>query len=314
MKIAKRTEAFGLALISALAVTACVADSFELGESEQQPLKFANGMWDGALAVNPILANEHARKLLVEYPLNAITLATVQTPIGAMAPPNPSDPYLLWQLEHDNADEVMKYLVRCALAPGQTITVTLRYGTDAQGLPIVRHYEGEYGLVERWYNDGLNRLTGPAPLYEPFQPLTEIEQIRVSQCLGALNNVNRGVPISIRSNTLPVQQQVSIGRYDYNGNKVASLEECDSQSPVWGNRDSCWDAQYVGQCTPETRIVVGTGGPPVYDCTAPALGSADLAASAPSWSNIDPMLRIVPGIRGTNHSDFVFFSDDSCGT
>ncbi|KYF57602.1 hypothetical protein BE08_23265 [Sorangium cellulosum] len=201
------------------------------------------------------------------------------------------------QLHHGPTREVMRYLVSCALAPGQEV----KYHDTLTSEDYT--FKGEMGLCPDWADNAAS---------------VECQEL-VTACLLVRNNaLGKKVAISMRGEVPGVppgedsppllypQSVVSTVVHAENGNVIASFKRCASPE-VGAGRDCGWKPAHVGKCAPGQQVHIGAGANPPGRCEDPSvLGSS----SRPT------VLRVCDGIRGCNSTtpNFIDHSEGSCGS
>jgi len=297
-----------MAAAGMIAALACAcAPAFDRDEPDHEPQATqwiwgmrVNGLWlnglpTDALAVNPLLGNQHANMALAMLPLHEETFRLVAPPAGLVpAWPDYGVPYLALQLENTEAQDVMRYLVTCALDDSQHLEIDLP--VSGQRLEFM----GGVGLATDWAE----------------RPPTDQELQWVSQCLAGLNN-RQTVAVSLRgdhpSGVFTPSPIVSTVPVDNARQLIPSFESV--VGTTYGPRNAGWQPHHVGLCNRGDIVTVGTGGPVAGHCGEPALGTARLAAGP--RASIDTMVRVVAGIEGADSGPYappMWENDDACGT
>lgn len=286
----------GLSLaVTALSLAGCLAEEpVDTGAFEDSPAGlapqgvFPNQLSAQSLARNGLTANPDANVALISNRLHTATFMDASAPLP-----------LRHQLRHPGTQEVMKYLVECALDNTQAVAY------DDTSIPSAAPeytWHGKVGLCPSWGNGPVNGNT--------------VCQELVSACVVArVNAFNLSVPLSLRGETpgtaidpLSPFATVVAEVVDINGNEIASFEACGS--PTSGATRNCgWFPDHVGRCTPGATVGIGAGSKPASRCTEtsyPNLGT----------SNGDTVLRVCEGTRGCDNGGLGFIKDDggSCGS
>jgi hypothetical protein len=245
-------------------------------------MRVANSLTTQALVLNAISTNPTALSRLVS---------------GGLAPlfsPSTGDSYLQNQLRDGDAQQLMAYLVGCALPQGRAIP------WKDPLTQTVRRWDGQAGLCPQW------ELSAP----------TEACKNRVSACLLARNNAyGRRVELSIRGEdpqrptlfqlepeTRPVEYDPDLG----NG-RVPSYGACATPQSTM-NRDCGWKADFIGRCTAGQTVRLGAGGQAPDQCgTGPVLGTS---------SGTRMMLRVCDGLIGCDQGSTRLLgqSEGTCAT
>ncbi|OJH36097.1 hypothetical protein BON30_35700 [Cystobacter ferrugineus] len=238
------------------------------GEEEtrtgEQSLRVANSLTTQALVLNAITTNPSASAMLISGGLQDMFY-----PTGGSYEP------LQRQLRDPDAQQVMSYLVSCALDASSQVP----WKDPITGTP--RTWKGKLGLCPEW-------KTGAPSL---------ACKNRVSACLLARNNaLGRRVELSLRGEdpsrpglfslegvTLPVEHDPATDAL------VPSFTGCAAPSTVT-TRDCGWKGDGIGRCVPGQVVRLGAGARAPDQCgTGAVLGSA---------SGAPMMLRACEGITG----------------
>jgi hypothetical protein len=275
-----------------LLVVGCAEDVSE-EVPEVVPALAANALAANALTSNALAANALAANALAANALAANALAANGISSGPI-----SDPTVALALEDPSARIYMKYLVECALAPGQEVTFTSR------AIGELPSFKGMLGLCPAWQ-------LGP-----PDQGCRE----RVSACLLARNNsFEFSVPFSMRGQksapnpmTLaanPLQLSNVVPAHDHvpgTNTPVKSLALCELLPAFMlpEDRDCNWSVGYIGVCSEQSMVTIGAG--QLAQCSGELLGSAG--------SN-DEMLRVCAGTSACDSDSISHIAsvNDPCG-
>ncbi len=240
-----------------------------------------NGLSPQDLGENLLLNDPARRTLLINSSLSTATFS--------------GGPLLEAVQANGPAERVFSYLVRCALKPSDTVSVS---GSQ---------YAGELGLCSEWAGGG---IAGNAQC-----------QQRVTGCvLGLSNAVNHHVPISMRGSDasdpwLTAAPRVYPLNTDVSANDVFSLRPCTAGTTYGVANDCGWQRltgpvahssgiDTVFACVPGKQVVVSGGS----SCFSGAkLGSMTVGA--------DKVLRVCDGFAPCDHAKAIGEAQqDSCGT
>jgi len=248
----------------------------ELASSEQPVAIPIGGVATNGVATNGVATNGVATN----------ALATEALATGALAVDSTlTNPHVSLGLEDPNARIFMKYLVSCALVPGQVVKWQNHDGT------INAEWEGALGLCPEWHTDA---------------PSAACRQ-RVSSCILARNNAfGVSVMFSMRGDNGvgPITLAPSVPVHTFlpqTATPVASLAPCRRRSSG-PQRDCGWSVASVGTCYPGDRVSVAEGN---YErCTGTFLGTPAKA---------DMMLRVCDGISACDAARAIDSVGDACG-
>jgi hypothetical protein len=238
----------------ALLVTAISCDARPRDtEEQQQPVIASNVIASNVIASNAITSNAIASGAIAS---NALA--------GALLPPEESgetlglvtQPEVAVGLQDPDAQMLMKYLVDCALLPGQALRWTGRFAP----FPTAT-WRGALGLCPEWLTNA------PPPQCLP----------RVSGCLLARNNAfGISVPLSLRGdrdgvNALALAPSVGLWPKRWRTNTdVPSAKPC-ATNTLGLTRNCGWQSAGVGRCTPGQPVTVGAGGCGLGESTGSAM-------------------------------------------
>ncbi|QSQ22120.1 hypothetical protein JY651_44470 [Pyxidicoccus parkwayensis] len=250
-----------------LAALACLlALLLPASRAEAEPgIRILNKLSTSDLALNALTTNKQALDALTTGPLNSKAFAT--------------DARLKYQLEHPSAYRVMKYLVGCALGPGQMVEWVNRSGVGTK-------FEGEAGLCREWEKGA------PSPECLGY----------VSACLLARNNAF-GVEVEL---SMRGEDSRDAKRFNPSGNSVEwspLFLPCPSGGMGLG-AECGWLGESVGTCTPGYEVTVAAGAPLDQVACTGKLGDI----------NGDRVLRVCKDPAGCTRSDVWAETDrNACG-
>ncbi|HKA90031.1 MAG TPA: hypothetical protein VKE22_20365 [Haliangiales bacterium] len=198
-----------------------------------------NGIAQNGIAQNSLLANPAASDILIGTPLGLLN----------------QNAYANAQLADPLARIALRYVVSCALKPGQRITVF-----DTRPSPVYgpETYEGQLGICPAWLS-GL--------------PDKECQE-QVSACLAARVNafpvaatpgLGIRVLLSMRAENFanpalwdgPAPEVAPLDSYELDNAQVDSVRGCASKQIGW-LRDCDWSVDRIGTCVPGTSVAVST--------------------------------------------------------
>ncbi|WP_224360506.1 hypothetical protein [Hyalangium versicolor] len=247
--------------------------------TREDAIRIPNSLTTQALVFNALTTNRTANELMGMNSLNELFFP-------------PGHPYINTQLRDPNAQQLMSYLVSCALEEGQG----LKWTNPLTNMQEV--WYGSMGLCPAWL------------MTAPTQGCLE----RVSACLLARNNAfGRRVELSVRGEhptdptAYALEPVTSPSRYEpYCSTQVASFSACVASTPGV-TRDCGWTVDAIGSCTPGSAVRLGAGGPAPDECTGPVLGSTSLGRL---------VLRVCEGTSGCDGSGARMLgqSEGSCST
>ncbi|WP_437995833.1 hypothetical protein WMF26_32050 [Sorangium sp. So ce185] len=211
-----------------------------------------NDLGHNALAAEALKSNAGLREALTKRPLNSATFKELDENVAFKQEETANE-----------TDELLKYVVSCALAPGDS--VESRHANGGA-------WSGELGLCSDWKD----------------RPPSLACQELVSSCvLARVNARGKRVPISLRGDSeclLPLRDKVPVETQfrEKDGTTIWSFEKC-AQTPAPKDPRPCgWHPLYVGTCLSGTTVTV--------------------RAKIPfaSKRRVLPMLRVCAGIYGCN--------------
>jgi len=172
-----------------------------------------------------------------------------------------------WISMSANARDLMKYIVSCALGPGESLNLQLPMGGQVS-------WPGALGLCRNTPGSTFGNWAD-AP---PTPACLEL----VSSCvLSRVNALQKKVVISMRGESSGLMQLLPkvpvVEEYrENNGTPIASFGRICSPGPSVGAQRSCaWEGRYVGSCKPDSTVTVHRNAP--------------------------AMLRVCRGIHGCDH-------------
>lgn len=250
--------------------------------TQRKSLRVANSLTTQALVFNAITTNPLASSQLISGGLQSLF-----APLSGNA-------YLQRQLLDPDAQQVMSYLVSCALGPSSQIQ-----WEDPSSPGTLRTWEGQLGLCPDWKHAA---------------PSAQCKN-RVSACLLARNNaLGRRVELSLRGEdamrpalfsmdvvTPPVESDPITDA------PVASFAACTAPSSA-PTRDCGWTGEGIGRCVPGQPVRLGAGARAPDQCTTGGVLGA--ASGAPM------MLRVCADLAGCDHASARWLDQgqDACGT
>ncbi|WP_433926126.1 hypothetical protein AB3662_24690 [Sorangium cellulosum] len=245
---------------------------------------YTNGLSAEALTRNALISNVRANRAMVMLPLATETYADDSEHKELYEHELRLDPKLLrYRLRHKETRDVMRYLVSCALEPGQSVSYTDTRTGESYEFP------GEIGLCPPWGDKGLDELDGAG---------VKCRQL-VSACLlSRVNPTGHKVVLSMRGQAFPEHRpelltpapsvRVVTGTED-NG-AIASFAPC-QRDAVGRSRKCGWTSEHVGTCSEGSIVYIGAGSEPLGECE-------DDAAAPTERSDNDTIVRVCDGIRG----------------
>ncbi|MFZ5442889.1 MAG: hypothetical protein ACOZQL_22985 [Myxococcota bacterium] len=280
-------------VLAALICTACGPDVGALGEAEplarraealridDDGIIIMNGLPPEVLGENYLLNDEANRQQLISAPLASASFS------GTLA-----------AVKYDaRAATVLRYLVRCALAPSDPAVVVAG-----------QTFRGQLGLCRDWASEGIDANLDC--------------QERVTACLLGLSNAAHAhVPVSMRGVDGALEAAPSLRPYPFTstGALHEALQPCatDSSGVAWNcgwqpvddaTAESAGLAK-VFSCQPGSEVRVGAGS---------SCGGIPLGSMTPGS---DKVLRVCEGVgpclgptSGTVPPGFLGQSDGACGT
>ncbi|WP_224245743.1 hypothetical protein [Hyalangium gracile] len=234
-------------------------------ETQEAAIRIPNSLSTQALTLNALTTNPTANQMMGTSSLTSLFLP-------------PGNPYINTQLKDPNAQQLMKYVVSCALKTGQD----LKWTNPLTGLQDV--WPGSLGLCPEW----ATQAPSPGCLE------------RVSSCLLARNNAfGLRVELSVRGehptnlSAYPLEAVARPSAYDPDtSSRLASISECELAT-LGAARNCGWAVDSIGSCTPGQTVRLGAGGRAPDDCTGPMLGSSNLGRA---------ILRVCDGIAGCDNA------------
>jgi hypothetical protein len=195
------------------------------------------------------------------------------------------------QLTRDNAADLVKYIVSCALDPCEEVLIPTEL--IAVHSKFGGAFQGELGLCGKRYGDPPWRSSAPS------QACLE----RVSACvLARTNAIHSRVVFSMRGEGTSLQPRVPVETSfrENDGTPIVSFKGCDAEC-LWGDplkRNCDWEPRYVGQCTSEQPVRLALTDPRtrarlrvcagIYGCDSHAknAGPATLPGSLPRYGGL----------------------------
>ncbi|MFP2912763.1 hypothetical protein ACLESD_48705 [Pyxidicoccus sp. 3LFB2] len=238
--------------------------------TQEGEIRIANSLTTQALVLNAISANLDSNRKLSQQSLQSLF-----DPAGG-------DANTRRRLGDPKAQQLMSYLVGCALNQGDS----------------VNWFDPLTFTARRWYGQA-----GLCPSWGTAAPTADCLE-RVSSCLLARNNaLGRRVELSMRGEhqlwpagpniyTLEPQTRPA-DHHPTTSQPLASFLPCSPTTQQGPGRDCGWKADGIGYCAASGPVQVGAGGLTSCPGPAPALGS----------SNMQTVLRVCSGVNGCDHAD-----------
>ena len=246
----------------------------------------SNGLRTDWLTENALSKDPVANAALTQ---NALSTATFDPATGTEA--------LRYALHDPAAGMFFRYLVECALSPGQGVEWQDPFDPSAEPLKT----EGLAGLCPEWES-------GPFPVGRACEE-------RVSACILARNNaMGVHVEISVRGEDASAPQRFSLGDTvpvaawrTYSQQPVESFNACAPGVPGGLASDCGWEASNVGRCAPGSPVRLGAGGQAPDQCGVGSILGGEKGS---------PRLRVCEGLAGCDSRSgrLLAASDGSCGT
>jgi hypothetical protein len=277
-------------LISYIAVVSLSGCAADIGDPAEEPaLEEAesamgfNAMGFNAMGFNALTANFDSNREMTMHPLATESYDPV---VG--------HPDLKFALHDALTREFFKYLVSCALQPGQYV----QYKDPFNGVNYL--WKGEMGYCPKWAD--------PSGGYADNQC-----QEVVSACLlSRVNAFGQHIRLSHRGHDtygtpIPLADVVPAAATYINGAQVQPLTKKCVSGTVGPVRECSWRPSETGYCTPGATVTVGLGAPPASNCAEPPIGNSYGA---------DTVLRVCNGITGCKQTESTFLGqgNNTCGT